>query len=200
MYFWDISSVDNDSLLYLWGMNICDNEGLLYFLDILSMARRFQKIAGKGGGVEYLILNFYSPWRYVEWNVPSIRDIISFRIYDLFSSWRQRSRRRGHATKRYARGLVFIFCDFLTDFSLLFSLCLSLLIFLFIEHLSHFFLALLIHLDKQGFLTRGPWGPELLTWVYRPKVKHLTLNSEWPLTKIKEWPWLLILTQLHKLI
>ena len=25
----------------------------------------------------------------------------------------------------------------------------------------------------------------------------LTLKSEWPLTKIKEWPWPLILTQLH---
>ena len=49
----------------------------------------------------------------------------------------------------------------------------------------------------SGELTRGPRGPELLTWVYRPKVKHLTLKSEWPLTKVKEWPWLLILTQLH---
>ena len=28
----------------------------------------------------------------------------------------------------------------------------------------------------------------------------LTLKSEWPLTKVKEWPWPLILTQLHKLI
>ena len=45
--------------------------------------------------------------------------------------------------------------------------------------------------------TRGPRGPESLTWVYRPKVKHLTLKSEWPLTKVKEWPWPLILTQLH---
>ena len=28
----------------------------------------------------------------------------------------------------------------------------------------------------------------------------LTLKSEWPLIKVKEWPWPLILTQLHKLI
>ena len=25
---------------------------------------------------------------------------------------------------------------------------------------------------KKHKKTRGPWGPELLTWVYRPKVKH----------------------------
>ena len=41
---------------------------------------------GKGGGVEYLILNFYSPRGHVQWNVQSIGDIISFSIYDLFSS------------------------------------------------------------------------------------------------------------------
>ena len=28
----------------------------------------------------------------------------------------------------------------------------------------------------------------------------LTLKSEWPLIKVREWPWPLILTQLHKLI
>ena len=47
------------------------------------------------------------------------------------------------------------------------------------------------------FKTRGPRSPGSLTWVYRPKVKHLTLKSEWPLTKVTEWPWPLILTQLH---
>ena len=42
----------------------------------------------------------------------------------------------------------FFFCDFLTDFSVFFSL----LIFLFIAHLSHIYvLALLVHIDKQGF-------------------------------------------------
>ena len=46
-------------------------------------------------------------------------------------------------------------------------------------------------------VTTGPRGPESLTWVYRPKVKHLTLKPEWPLTKVKEWPWPSILTQLH---
>ena len=50
------------------------------------------------------------------------------------------------------------------------------------------------------FSTRGPIGPESLTWVYRPKVKHLTLKSEWTLTKVKKWPWPLILTQLYYLI
>ena len=56
----------------------------------------------------------------------------------------------GHATNKYAHGLVFFFfvffCNFSADLSLLVSLCLSLLIFLFIGHLSHIFvLALLIH-------------------------------------------------------
>ena len=39
-----------------------------------------------------------------------------------------------------------------------------------------------------------PWIAHLSI---QAKVKHLTLKSEWPLTKIKEWPWPLILTQLH---
>ena len=70
----------------------------------------------------------------------------------LFSSWRQRSRRRGHAANKYAHGLDFFFCDFPADFPLLFSLCLSLFNFHVIGHLSHIFvLALLIHGNKQGF-------------------------------------------------
>ena len=52
---------------------------------ILSTARGFEKIAGKGGGVEYLILIFYSPREHVQWNVQSIVDIFSFRIYDVQS-------------------------------------------------------------------------------------------------------------------
>ena len=51
---------------------------------ILSTARRFEKIAGKGGGVEYLILNLYTPRGHVQWNVQSMGYIISFRIYDSY--------------------------------------------------------------------------------------------------------------------
>ena len=39
---------------------------------------------GGGGGVEYLILNFHSSRVHVQWNVQSIGDIISFRIYDSY--------------------------------------------------------------------------------------------------------------------
>ena len=48
---------------------------------IFSTARGFKKIAGKGDGVEYLILNFYLPRGHVKSNVQMIGDIISFRIY-----------------------------------------------------------------------------------------------------------------------
>ena len=51
---------------------------------ILSTAGGFKKIAGKGAGVEYLILNFYLPRELVKSNVQSIVDIISFRIFDTY--------------------------------------------------------------------------------------------------------------------
>ena len=49
-------------------------------IDILSTAGGFKKIAGKGGGVEYLILYFYLPRGHVKLNVQTTGDIISFRI------------------------------------------------------------------------------------------------------------------------
>ena len=108
---------------------------------ILSTAGGLKKIAGKGGGVEYFIHNFYWPMGHVKSNVQSIRDIISFRIkrsidkgYNqnkkhLVSSWHQMSRRRGHATKNYARGLVFL--RFSYRLFPLFSLFVSLFLFSF---------------------------------------------------------------------
>ena len=120
-------------------------------MHILWNIRGFEKIAGKGGGVEYLILNFYSPRGYVQWNVQSIGDIISFRIYNSYFHHDVRGQGAWVTLPRSMR--VFFWgvggrgvCDFPIDFSLLFSLCLSLLFFFFIEHLSHIFvLALLIH-------------------------------------------------------
>ena len=56
----------------------------LQFYYIVVTAGGFKKIAGKGGGVEYLILHFYFPRGHVKWNVQSIGDIISFRIYDTY--------------------------------------------------------------------------------------------------------------------
>ena len=77
-----------------------------------------------------MILDFYSPRGHVQWKVQSIEDIISFRIYDSYFHHDV----RGHATKKYARGLVFFFFarDFPTDVSLLFSLCFSLFLFSFL--------------------------------------------------------------------
>ena len=117
---------------------------------ILSTARRFEKIAGRGDGVEYLILNSYSYRVHVQWNVQSIGDIISFRIYDTYFYHDVRGHGAGVTPPRSMRVFFFFFFfffgDFPADFSLLISLCLSLLIFLFIGHLSHIFvLALLIH-------------------------------------------------------
>ena len=48
------------------------------------MAGGFKEIAGKGGGVVYVILNFYLPRRHVKSNVQLIGDIISLRIYDTY--------------------------------------------------------------------------------------------------------------------
>ena len=112
---------------------------------ILLTARRFEKISGKGGGVEYLVLNLYSPRVHVKWNLQSIGDIIRFRIYVIYFHHDVSSHGAGVTLPRSMR-VDFFFFAFLTDFWLLFSLCLSLLIFLFIGHLSHIFvLALLIH-------------------------------------------------------
>ena len=99
--------------------------------DILSTARRFEKIAGKGGGVEYLVLNFYSPRGHVQWNVQSIWDIISFRIYDSYFQHDVRGHGAGVTPPR-SMHVDFFFggggLRFSYRFSLLFSLCLSLLL------------------------------------------------------------------------
>ena len=42
------------------------------------------------------------------------------------------------------------------------------------------------------------FGPKLPNCFWEKQV--LTLKSEWLLTKVKEWPWPLIFTQLQKLI
>ena len=71
-------------------------------------------------------------------NFQSIGDIISFRIYDSYFHHDVRGHGAGVTLPRSMR-VDFFFCEFPTDFSLLFSLFLSLLIFLFIGHLSHIF-------------------------------------------------------------
>ena len=135
-------------------MNIFDNEGLLYFLDILSTARRFQKIAGKGGGVEYLILNFYSPWGYVEWNVQSIRDIISFRIYDFYFHHDIRGHSAGVTLPRSMRMHLFFFVFVFAIFLQIFP-SLSLFSFSFFLGIYHiFFFGLAYSLRQAGLLKK----------------------------------------------
>ena len=56
-------------------------------VHILSTARGFKKIAGKGGGAEYLILNLYLPRGYVKSNIQSDREYNQLQnIWHLFSS------------------------------------------------------------------------------------------------------------------
>ena len=55
--------------------------GPVMLTDIVSTAGGFKNISGKGGGVEYFILNFYLPRGQVKSNVQSIGNIINFRIY-----------------------------------------------------------------------------------------------------------------------
>ena len=120
-------------------------------MEIILTARRFEKIAGKGSGVEYLILNFYSPRVHVKWNVQWIGDIIGFRIYDIYFHHDVRGHGAGVTLPKSMRTDLFFggvfFALFLQIFPPFLSLSLfSFLIFLFIGHLSHIFvLALLIH-------------------------------------------------------
>ena len=103
-------------------------------MDILLTARRFEKIAWKGSGVEYLILNFYSPRGHVQWNVQSIGDIISFRIYmTLIFILTSKVAAQGSRYQEVCAWtcfffLFFLFCDFPTDFPS-FSLFVSLFLF-----------------------------------------------------------------------
>ena len=104
----------------------------------------------KRGGVEYLILNFYLPRGHVKSNIQSIGDIISFRINDTYFPHDVRGHRAGVTLPRSMCVDLFFFAIFLQIFPS-FSSFVSHFLF-FIAHLSHIFvLALLGHLDKQGF-------------------------------------------------
>ena len=117
---------------------------------ILLTAGSFKKVTGKGGGVEYLILNFLFTWGHLKSNVWSKGDIICFWIYHTYFHHDVRS--HGAGVTLPIRMRLDFFYDFPTDFSHFCSLHLSLLIFLYIVHLSHIFiLTLLVHWDKQGF-------------------------------------------------
>ena len=74
--------------------------------------------------------------------------------------------------------LYYFFCNFLIDLPLLFSLCLSLLIFLFIGHLSYIFvLALLVHRDKQGFWKKT-WSKSIFrTKFFKFFFRHLKASD-----------------------
>ena len=99
-------------------------------MEIILTARRFEKIAGKGSGVEYLILNFYSPRVHVKWNVQWIGDIIGFRIYDIYFHHDVRGHGAGVTLPKSMRTDLFFggfFLRFSYRFSLLFFLCLSFL-------------------------------------------------------------------------
>ena len=98
---------------------------------ILSTARRFEKTAGKGGGVEYLIVNLYSPRGHVQWNVQSIGDIISLRIYDSCFYHDVRGHGAGVTLPRSMRVDLFFFAIFL-QISPSFSLFVSLFLFFFL--------------------------------------------------------------------
>ena len=102
---------------------------------ILSTARRFEKIAGKWGGVEYLILNIYSPRGHVQWNVQSIGDIISFRIYDFYFYLDVRGHGTGVTLPKSMRVDLFCCCCFFAIFLQIFpsfSLFVSLFLFSFL--------------------------------------------------------------------
>ena len=100
---------------------------------ILSTARGFEEIAGKGGGVEYLILNFYSPRGHVQWNVQSIGDIISFnRIYDSYFSMTSEVTEQGSRYQEVCAWTCFVFLFFFVIFLQIFpSLSLFVSLFLF---------------------------------------------------------------------
>ena len=81
-----------------------------------------------------MILNIYSSRGHSQWNVQSIEDIISFRIYD--SHFHHDIRGHGAGVRLpismrmdlvcFVFCFFLFFCDFPADFSLLFCLCLSL--------------------------------------------------------------------------
>ena len=124
------------------------NEAWITFSDMLSTAGGFEKIAGKRGGVEYLILNVYSPRGPVHWNVQSIGDIISFRIYDSYFHHDVRGHPAGVTLPRIMRVdlfFFFFFAIFLQMFPSFSLLSLSSYFPFYWAFISYFCLALLIH-------------------------------------------------------
>ena len=98
-------------------------------LDNLSTAGGFKKIAGKGGWVEYLILNSYLPRGHVKSNVQVKWDINSFRIYDTYFHHDVRGHDAGVTLLRSMRVVLFyylfFFAIFLQTFPSFFSFSLS---------------------------------------------------------------------------
>ena len=127
---------------------------------ILSTAGAFEKIAGKGGGVEYLILNFYSPRGHVQWNVQSKGDIISFRIYDSYFHHDIRGHGAGVTLPRSMRVDLFLFfVDFFLRFSYTFSppflfLALSSYFPFYWAFISYFCFGLAYSLRQAGLLKK----------------------------------------------
>ena len=126
---------------------------------ILSAAGVFKKITGKGGGVEYLILNFYLPKGHVKSNVQSIGDIISFRIYryDTYFHHDVRGHGAGVTLPRSMRmdlGFLGFFCNFPTDVSIFFSLCLSSYFPFYFAFISYFCFGLACSLRQAGLLKK----------------------------------------------
>ena len=111
---------------------------------ILATAGGFKKIARKGGGGWIFYPKFYLHRGHVKSNVQSIADIISFRTYDNCFHHDVRGHGAGGTLPKSMRAdlLLFFFANFPTDFPVFFTLCLILLIFLFIAHLSHIFVCL----------------------------------------------------------
>ena len=138
---------------YIWALS-SKRQNLSSY--ILSTARAFKKIACKGGGVEYLILNFYSSRGHVQWNVQSIGGIISFRIYDSYFHHDDRGHGAG-VTLPISMRVDLFFCDFPADFPSL-SLFVSLFLFSFLLgiYLIFLFWPCLFTETSRAFETRGP--------------------------------------------
>ena len=108
--------------------------------------RVVQKVIVKRGWGGIFDPNFLLPWGHVKSNVQSIGDIISFRMYDTYFHHDVRGHSAGVTHPKSMRVNLFFILDFPISFSRFFSLCFSLLIFLFIAHISHIFVvALLVH-------------------------------------------------------
>ena len=103
--------------------------------------------------VEYLILNFYSTRGHVQWNVQSIGDIISFRIYDPYFRHDVRGNGAGVTPPRSMR------VDFFLRFSYRFfpsflSLSLSPYCPFYLTFFSYFCFVLAYSLRQAGLLKK----------------------------------------------